>query len=642
MRSLEITGGRTTGRGGAIYVPGGGGGLTINDSTIHGNVAGDIGGAICSAGSLTIRGSTLTDNISTGSDGQGIGGAIFCFAVATTLSNCTIEGNSASQSGGGFRGQGGTVTLENTIIAGNAAPSGADLRPFGVISNGGNLIGDHSTAASAFVVGMPNANGDFVGATGAEVVPLLAPLGDYGGPTPTMPPHLESPCIDAGTEDPGGADQRGAPRFVNGALDIGAVEFQPTIVTTAVDEDNTGTGLSLREAIASPFSSTITFAPAVSGATCTLSNGQLLIGQSIIIDASALGDGFVVDANGIVTNHRVFEIPVGHSVRIDGLTITGGKAPSEVSGGGLKVAGTLVLNDSIVRDNDGYLGGGIYSSGALTVNRSTISGNSAPFQAGGFFQDGGTSTFTGCTFSGNTTPNNGGAAYIFNSGICTLRNCTVVNNTTTNLGNGGGIMTYSAAQLRLSHTTIANNSARGSGGGIHQGLPDVVVTLENSIVAGNSSATTNSDDLSGSIDSHSGVNLIGNSTGSTGLGVLGTNYLTGDPILAPLGVYGGSTETLPPLPDSPVVDAAGASTVSLDQRGFPRPIGSARDIGAVESLILQGFPENAQNDVTLLPVLDWGDVAGASFEVFFDSGAGLQSIGQTSESSLAVPSPLAS
>lgn len=75
--------------------------------------------------------------------------------------------------------------------------------------------------------------------------------------------------------------------------------------------------------------------------------------------------------------------------------------------------------------------------------------------------------------------------------------------------------------------------------------------------------------------------MIGNSTGSTGLGVLGTNYLTGDPILAPLGGYGGSTETLPPLPGSPAIDAAGAGS-GADQRGLTRARGAGADIGAVE------------------------------------------------------------
>ena len=43
-----------------------------------------------------------------------------------------------------------------------------------------------------------------------------------------MPPLPGSPAIDFGESvDPGGNDQRGLPRFINDALDVGAVELQP-------------------------------------------------------------------------------------------------------------------------------------------------------------------------------------------------------------------------------------------------------------------------------------------------------------------------------------------------------------------------------------------------------------------------------
>jgi hypothetical protein len=67
-----------------------------------------------------------------------------------------------------------------------------------------------------------------------DVDPLLAPLGDYGGPTQTMPPLPGSPAIDAGfdTGSLPATDQRGLNRVVNGIVDIGAVEVQ-LIVGTA-------------------------------------------------------------------------------------------------------------------------------------------------------------------------------------------------------------------------------------------------------------------------------------------------------------------------------------------------------------------------------------------------------------------------
>ena len=89
------------------------------------------------------------------------------------------------------------------IVAGNAALSGSDL--VGSFAASGNNLTD----------------GD----------PLLAPLGNYGGPTPTMPPLPGSPAIDAGSDDATNApysfatDQRGFPRWSGPHVDLGAVEL---------------------------------------------------------------------------------------------------------------------------------------------------------------------------------------------------------------------------------------------------------------------------------------------------------------------------------------------------------------------------------------------------------------------------------
>jgi hypothetical protein len=66
--------------------------------------------------------------------------------------------------------------------------------------------------------------------------------------------------------------------------------------------------------------------------------------------------------------------------------------------------------------------------------------------------------------------------------------------------------------------------------------------------------------------------------------------LSGDPLLASLGDYGGDTQTFGLLPGSPAIDAGDSATCTgsevnnIDQRGVTRP--AACDIGSFES---QGF-----------------------------------------------------
>ena len=66
-----------------------------------------------------------------------------------------------------------------------------------------------------------------------------------------------------------------------------------------------------------------------------------------------------------------------------------------------------------------------------------------------------------------------------------------------------------------------------------------------------------------------------------------------NPDLAPLANYGGPTPTMALLAGSPAIDAADpADFPATDQRGVPRPVGRAPDIGAFKyaaSVILSGY-----------------------------------------------------
>ncbi len=194
--------------GGGIYNFGT---LTVTNSTLSGNSAELGGGGIANGGTLTVTNSTISDN------SGNLGGGIYNGSMLT-VTDSTLAGNSASVAAGGIATYFGTMTMANTIIATNTAPSGPDLLGT-VTSEGYNLIGNSSGGSG------------FVAADLLNVNPLLGPLQNNGGPTQTMALLPGSPAIGAGSVAliPAGitTDQRGFARTVNGTVDIGAFESPP-------------------------------------------------------------------------------------------------------------------------------------------------------------------------------------------------------------------------------------------------------------------------------------------------------------------------------------------------------------------------------------------------------------------------------
>ena len=119
----------TGGLGGAIFIDGYGGGamLTVLNSTLTGNTAGNMdnggsgGGIESSADVLTIIDSTISNNTAWigGNLSGGEGGGINVNGTLN-ISNTTISSNGAGVSGGGISGY-GTITITNSTISGNVA-----------------------------------------------------------------------------------------------------------------------------------------------------------------------------------------------------------------------------------------------------------------------------------------------------------------------------------------------------------------------------------------------------------------------------------------------------------------------------------------------------------------------------------------
>ena len=645
MHSLTIRDGRKSSAS-AVDVFGE---LTMANCTVSGNVNTSSGGVI-GLGLGSTR--AVLDHCTVSGNSTTSGSANDAGAIISTgdlrLTHSTVSDNTASNAGqpGGIFVYDGTLTLENSIVAGNNSGSIPDLEKrvpqATVVTKGVNLIGD--------VTG----SGLSAGATILTGNALLGPLGNYGGPTRTMTPLQGSQAIDAAGVSAVVFDQRGVPRPVGAANDLGAVEavvlsglapangapllsIQPTltwsgpveatqyemfmgtdpnnlisqgfqsspfmpsgivagttyywrvgstvgsgvalsavssfttrtslVVTTTVDENDGALGLgvgdSLREAIADAVpGELVTFHPSLDGASITLSS-QLTISQDLTIDGTpGLTKGVTINASGGASGHRAFRVLSG-TVAMTNLVITGGNEPGR--GGGIDNSGALTLTDCDVTGNiSGNHGGGIYNSGAgstLTIINGSVTNNSAAMEGGGIGIIGGTAvSLQNVTISGNHCE--GSAS-----------------------GTGGGGLYIQSAAVTLNQVTVANNSTKATFGGAGIRITSGTLHLENSIIASNANVATTSTaiDVAGVITTRAGVNFFGSIAGTSNPGTPGVDYLSGEPLLSPLGYYGGLTQTMHPLVGSPVIDPVGTTNPGgTDQRGFNRLTGATVDIGAVE------------------------------------------------------------
>lgn len=211
--------------------------FNITNSTLSNNVISNSSG-FAFGGGLGISGDTLLNStitnvtISGNTITSGYGGGVYMIPTNILISNSTISNNSiltgVNSAGGGIVTNDGAPTIiNNTIIAGNTGSAFPDVSG-DLTGSGYNLIGD-GTGSNGITNGV---NGNQVGSTGSEILPMLNSLGNYGGPTETMSLQLGSPAIDAGSVllVPIGTvyDQRGTPylRVSGPNVDIGAFELQ--------------------------------------------------------------------------------------------------------------------------------------------------------------------------------------------------------------------------------------------------------------------------------------------------------------------------------------------------------------------------------------------------------------------------------
>jgi hypothetical protein len=193
------------------------------------------------------------------------------------------------------------------------------------------------------------------------------------------------------------------------------------------------------------------------------------------------------------------------------------------------------------------------------------------------------------TLTGNTA-RNGGAI-----GVAAGTQVQVVNSTITDnhadggpgTGTGGALDSNGGGGFVFTYATIVGNTANSGGNNLSIGSESDILVVDSVIADGDCSLNGNA------------VTSANNVTTETSCGLAdATDTLVTDPMLAPLGAYGGPTLTMQPASSaSPVVGVvppaecgAGQDGITTDQRDFARPAvglaapddGGACDAGAVE------------------------------------------------------------
>jgi len=177
-----------------------------------------------------------------------------------------------------------------------------------------------------------------------------------------------------------------------------------------------------------------------------------------------------------------------------------------------------------------------------------------------------------------------------------LINSTLANNSAKLKGGSGLYVNASRLEIRNS-TIIMNTDASSRSNTYTSGLlaeNGASVTLINSVLAANTDDFGHPSDCS--IDESSQIssnsfNVVGDTSRCGNLASDGDSTVNIPTELALLALsnQGGSTQTLVPLPDSPLLDSAkNEDCPETDQRGFSRPVNNQCDIGAVE---MQGAPQ---------------------------------------------------
>ncbi|MCL2118945.1 MAG: right-handed parallel beta-helix repeat-containing protein, partial [Planctomycetaceae bacterium] len=471
---------------------------TVTSSTIAGNWADYFGGGMYSHDTLTVTDCTISGN--SAYDGGGI-----CSDSTLTVTNSTIAGNVALGRGGGIDNWVGTTTIRNSILAKNMSAAGVE----NVSTYNDDQTFTHIAYSLLDSTATPNGGKAFIdeGNNLLDVDPQFMAIpatidasttgANYDPANWNLRLQPGSPAIDKGNTalavdaegNPLTHDLDGKPRIIGNRVDIGAYEFQGSIVVTTFSDWSTGVpwihDLSLREALLlAKAGDVITFDAALFNDDGTakgdlvLQYGELVVKNSVQI----IGNGVTIDASGVVNEEvnvsRIFNVSgnaqAGCEVELVGFTLTGGVTSTQ--GGALYAKNAqLTLTDVTFVGNTANYGGAVYFvDSTIIVMDCTMTGNHSKW-GGAIYQNGGALTSSGSNVIIENTATWGGAIYQAD-GKLSLDDVTISGNDSTY---GGGLYQAKGTATLTANTTISSNTASRSFGSAIVKAKDAVLTINN-------------------------------------------------------------------------------------------------------------------------------------------------------------------
>ena len=417
--------------------------LEIVGSTFQGNESrGDGGGLFMNTsgtGTVSVRDSFLLDNIA-GDDG----GALQAEDdLSVVVNNTVIENNSANDAGGGiYHASGSALTLTNSVVSGNRA-----------IGQGGGILNADSSGAlliadTDFESNVASMGG---GLYSAASQPVVLTRTNFVGNEATVGEGGAINSVDGASFD-----------IVDSTFDLnqaalngGAIALQGA---TALNINRTGfegntAGAEGGAIYATDASRSIVTDATIDGNQAEHGGGialrqtaDLVLRESLLQNNVAAVDGGGVRALNNAT------------ATIEQSSISNNSARH---GGALELSGesAAVVSDSEFTDNQVTMfGGGVLVDNTSTLNlsRSTLSNNQALAGGGAFVR--GTANLVNTTISGNSASQDGGGVVLLDeAGALTVGNSTITNNQASEAGGVSVRSTLAAANL--ANTIVAANTA---------------------------------------------------------------------------------------------------------------------------------------------------------------------------------------